>query len=353
MIKTPWLSWLSIASLAAGAAACGAKETPAPELPEVAAHDDDVPAAEAAESDDDRDDDASEESERADRLAAARERLAAQFDKEAERWTDELREQATLLAETEFETFAEGVEAALAGDHRMPGHADRDPHRNPLETLTFLGLEPDMTVLEYGPGGGWYTEILAPVLSPSGRLLVTVPALDEDDGASWMAFYAERLTLALARSPELFGDIERVTYDPDAPDLGLVEEADAAIMIRGMHGRVRDGDLEPWLATIHASLRPGGVFGVVQHRADPDADPAESAPKGYLPEAFVIEQVEAAGFELADSSEINANPRDTKDHEHGVWTLPPTLRLGDEDREKYEAIGESDRMTLRFIKPAE
>jgi predicted methyltransferase len=349
MIKTPWYLSLPTASLILAGVACAPPAaTPSPELPAAADHDEQALIAEpepAAEVDPDAE-------ERAARLADARARLAEQFAIERERWTDELREHARKLAETEFETFAEGLEAAIASDHRMPDHRPRDPHRRPLETMSFFGLEPTMTVLEYGPGGGWYTELLAPVLAPKGKLLVTAPEITEENANSFMAFYGERLDHLLARSPELFGGVEKVTFDPDAPDLGLSDAVDAVIMIRGMHGRVRDGDLEPWLKTIYEALRPGGVFGVVQHRANPDADPIESAPGGYLPEAFVIEQVEAAGFELAERSELNANPKDTRDHEYGVWTLPPTLRLGDQDREKYEAIGESDRMTLRFVKPA-
>jgi predicted methyltransferase len=348
MMKTPWFLSISAASLMAAGAACGAQTAaPSPELPAAADHDEEDTLAADTEPEVDP-----EAEERAARLAAAREQLAEQFAVERERWTDELREHARQLAATEFKTFAEGMEAAIASDHRMPEHPARDGDRRPLETMAFFGLEPTMTVLEYGPGGGWYTELLAPVLAPKGRLLVTAPAIDEDNANSFLAFYAERLDHMLARSPELFGGVEKVSFDPSAPELGLSEEVDAVIMIRGMHGRVRDGDLDAWLATIHEALRPGGVFGVVQHRAAPDADPVESAPLGYLPEAFVIEQVEAAGFELAESSEVNANPKDTRDHEYGVWTLPPTLRLGDEDREKYEAIGESDRMTLRFVKPA-
>jgi predicted methyltransferase len=352
MNKMPWLISLTTATLVAAGAACGASESPAPELPAPAVHEEDPPPVAETGATEEQPEVDPEAEERAARLQAARAQLAEQSAIENERWTDELREAARELAETEFETFAEGVTAALSSDHRMPGHADRDPQRRPLETLTFFGLEPGMTVLEFGPGGGWYTEILAPVLSPSGRLLVPEPEIDEESVNSFAAYYAERFDAFLARSPELFGAIEKVPYDLDAPDLGLSEELDAVIMIRGMHGRFRDGTLEPWLATFYEALRPGGVFGVVQHRAEPDADPDESAPLGYLPEAYVIERVTAAGFELADSSEINANPADPKHPEYGVWLLPPTLRLGDEDREKYEAIGESDRMTLRFVKPA-
>jgi predicted methyltransferase len=124
------------------------------------------------------------------------------------------------------------------------------------------------------------------------------------------------------------------------------------VVSRAMHGLAAGGRLDPWLAEMFKALKPNGVLAVEQHRAKPDAKAEESAKKGYLPEAWVIERVEAAGFKLASKSEINANPKDTKDYAEGVWTLPPTFRLGDQDRAKYAAIGESDRMTLKFVKPA-
>jgi predicted methyltransferase len=206
-----------------------------------------------------------------------------------------------------------------------------------------------MTVVEYGPGAGWYTEILAPLLSAQGKLWVTTadPAGPPEVRAT---FYAERLDLFLKKSPELYGQVGRAISPPEAPRLDLKDEVDLALVIRGMHGMVRRDQLGIWLDEIHKSLKEGGTLGVVQHRALDGADPKKSADSGYLPEAWLIEQITAHGYELSEKSELLANPQDTTDHPEGVWTLPPTLRLGEQDRAKYEKIGESDRMLLRFKK---
>src|SRR5690606_9357069 len=165
--------------------------------------------------------------------------------------------------------------------------------------------------------------------------------------------YGKRLQLFLQKSPELYGNVQQVAIDPpDKLELGEPGSADMAVAIREMHGWQRRGHMDAYLAAIHAVLKDGGVFGVVQHRAKPDAGAEESAEKGYLPEQWLIDKVESAGFKLAEKSEVNANPKDTKDYEKGVWTLPPNFREGDVDREKYAAIGESDRMTLKFVKVA-
>jgi predicted methyltransferase len=156
----------------------------------------------------------------------------------------------------------------------------------------------------------------------------------------------------LEKLPEAYGKVEAVVVDGKAPKLALDGKLDAVLVARGAHGMHNNKLLGTWLAEFHRALKPGGILGVEQHRAAPGANPDETSKKGYLPEAFVIEQVEAAGFKLAAKSEINANPKDTKDHPEGVWSLPPTLREGEKDREKYLAIGESDRMTLKFVKVA-
>lgn len=240
------------------------------------------------------------------------------------------------------------VEAALAGKHRAEGNRERDRFRHPAETLEFFGFKPSFTVLEYGPGRGWYTEVLAPAVAGKGKLLITSP--DPQGPAGSGAAYGRRIRQLLDSSDEVYGEVETLIVDSSSPDLGLTESVDLALVIRGMHGMVNRGQLEAWLREIHAALKPGGTLGVVQHRAHAAATAAESSKLGYLPEPWVIEQVEAAGFELASKSELNANPRDSKEHAKGVWTLPPTLRLGETDKDKYLAIGESDRMTLRFTK---
>lgn len=284
-------------------------------------------------------------------LEKDRAKMKADHDAETARWTPELRAEAKALADKTFATGKEAIQAATKSKVRKPEHVERDKHRHPVETLDFFGFKPTMTVLEYGPGEGWYTELLAPALAKKGKLLATNG--DPNGPANERStFYAERFKLLLETSPELYGKVETVTIDNKAPKIGHEGKVDLVIVMRGLHGMVNAKTLDAWLAAMHASLKPNGVLGIEQHRAWPDAKPEESAKKGYLPEKWVIERIEAAGFKLAGKSEANANPKDTKDYAEGVWTLPPTLGLGDKDKEKYLAIGESDRMTLKFTKVA-
>ena len=268
---------------------------------------------------------------------------------EKDRFTPELRERAKALADRKYKSLHEGLDAAVKSPHRKPGNPERDVYRHPIETLEFIGITPKMTVLEYGPGEGWYTELLAPLLATSGKLIVTTadpngPAADRGTLA------AKRLDLFLDKSPELFSKVERVVIDSKAPGLPMDNKLDAILLFRGMHGMERQGTVSAWLAAFHKALKPGGILGIEQHRARSGEDPKATAEKGYLPEQWVVQQAEAAGFSLAGKSEVNANPKDTKDYPDGVWSLPPTLRGKDKDRDKYLAIGESDRMTLKFVK---
>lgn len=282
-------------------------------------------------------------------LEKDRAKMKADHEAEKARWTPELRAEAKAIADKAFPSGKAAVQAAVANKARKPGNVERDKFRHPVETLEFFGFKPTMTVLEYGPGEGWYTEILAPALAKKGKLLATNG--DPNGPAEERStFYAERFKLFLERAPELYGKVETVTIDSKAPKLGHDGTVDLALVMRGLHGMVNAGKLDEWLAAIHASLKPNGVLGIEEHRAPADANALESSKKGYLPEKWVIEHIEAAGFKLAGKSEVNANPKDTKDYADGVWTLPPTLKLGDKDREKYVAIGESDRMTLKFTK---
>lgn len=283
------------------------------------------------------------------KLEADRVRLKENHATEVARWTPALRAEANALASKTFATGRTAIQAALRASYRKSGNVQRDGQRHPLETLEFFGLQPTMTVLEYGPGEGWYTELLAPILAKKGKLLVTNTD-PKGPTEQRSTYYGERVQLLLESAPELYGKVETITFDPKAPKLGLEGKLDLALIIRGLHGMVNAGTLEAWLGEVHTALEPKGVLGIVQHRARPDATPEESSKQGYLPEAWVIEKCEAAGFSLSKKSEINANPRDTKDYAGGVWTLPPSLSLGDLDREKYVAIGESDRMTLKFVK---
>ncbi len=278
-------------------------------------------------------------------------KLETESKKESARWTDELKAAAKTLVTTDYKTGTEALTATLASLHRKPGNAKRDVYRHPAETLEFFGIKPTSKVVEMGAGRGWYTEILAPVVAKSGQLTIGAP--DAAGPADTMStVYGLRAKAFLGTSEDLYGKVKVFHSRGETLSLGEPGSADLVFAAREMHGWQRRDVFATNLKAIVEVLAPGGVFGVVQHRAKPDAKPEESALLGYLPEAWVIAQVEAAGLKLEEKSEINANAKDTKDYEDGVWTLPPSLGLGEQDKAKYEAIGESDRMTLRFVKPA-
>lgn len=244
----------------------------------------------------------------------------------------------------------DGLEAVIAGEHRGADNRARDQYRHPLETLRFFGIRNDMNVVEISPGGGWYTEILAPYLNANGQYIAAGFATDTT------VDYQVRLRKALADKfaarPDLYGKAIVTEFaPPKKTEIAPPGFADMVLTFRNVHNWVSKGTLDQAMTSFHTALKPGGVLGVVEHRASDAAPQDPTAPTGYVREDFVIAAAERAGFKLAEKSEINANPRDTKDHPAGVWTLPPTLRLKDKDREKYLAIGESDRMTLKFVKP--
>lgn len=269
---------------------------------------------------------------------------------ELARWTPEMHADAKALAAKTFPTGKAAITAAMAGKHRKPGAAARDKYRHPVETLDFFGFKPTMTVLDVSPGDGWYSELIAPAVSMKGKYLATS---GDPNGPADMrgTFYAQRFKSFLEKAPELYGKTQMVTImDSKAPALGLDGTVDMVIMMRTLHGMHNGKTLGLWLAEAGKALKPGGILGIEEHRANADANPDESAKKGYLPEKWVIATIEAAGFKLAGKSEVNANAKDTKDYAEGVWTLPPTLELKDKDHDKYVAIGESDRMTLKFVK---
>ena len=238
---------------------------------------------------------------------------------------------------------------ALSGDHRTEANKARDAHRHPRETLNFFGLESDMTVLEVSPGGGWYTEILAPLLLEHGKL---VAGHGSPNGSAYNRRSLGRYLQKLGENNDIYAGVEvRVMQPPKAPIDVAAGSVDLALVFRNVHSWLRAGNADAALADIFRSLKPGGTLGVVQHRGDEGMSLDEMKRKAYVPESKVIELVQAAGFVLEAKSEINANAKDTKDYPKGVWTLPPSFTEGDKDRAKYEAIGESDRMTLRFTKP--
>ena len=239
---------------------------------------------------------------------------------------------------------------AAAGEHRTPEYAARDAARNPVETLQFLGFDQNLVIVEVSPGGGWYTEILAPAVRDHGQLVAAhFPA---DSTSEYMQRVRGEFVAKLAANPAVYDQVEVIGYQAGTDNaLGAPGSADLVLTFRNIHGMIRGGTLDAFLADAYAVLKSGGRLGIVQHRAPAGADPAAAAESGYVPQAWLIEQVEAAGFKLEATSEVNANPKDTADHPGGVWALPPRLRHGEENRDKYLAIGESDRMTLRFVKP--
>lgn len=242
------------------------------------------------------------------------------------------------------------LHGAIRGTHRSADNRARDRYRHPLQTLRFFGLKPDMTVVELWPGSGWYTEILAPVLREEGKLIAAhFPADTQSDFYTRMREAYDR---KLAAAPAVYDKVAVIPFNPpEQATLAPAGSVDMVLTFRNLHNWQNSGNLEAVFRAAYRALKPGGVFGVVEHRAAPGTSMEAAFPTGYMPEKAVIELARKVGFELAASSEINANPADDHNHPEGVWTLPPTLRLGEMDREKYLSIGESDRMTLKFVKP--
>jgi len=247
---------------------------------------------------------------------------------------------------------AASLEELSVGDHRSEANIARNESRNPVETLAFFGLRPDMTVIEIQPGGGWYTEIIAPYLRDEGRFYAA--HFSPDAEAAFRVRSLAAFEDKMVANPDLYSGVTiRHLLPPHETAIAPAESADLAMTFRNVHNWIMAGQEHEFFAAFHAALKPGGILGVVEHRALPDAGMDVMETSGYVTEAYVKEIAAQAGFEFVDSSEINANPNDPTVHPRGVWTLPPSYRLGDEDREKYAAIGESDRMTLKFVKPAD
>ena len=237
------------------------------------------------------------------------------------------------------------LRAAIASPTRSAANVARDRYRHPLQTLLFFGIKPGQTVVEIWPSGGWYTEILAPYLASGGGTYVAAAPERSLAGARKL----------IAANPAAYGRIKTANFPilaaggtPVAPG-----SADVVLTFRNVHNWMMGkppSEAEAF-RQMYAMLKPGGTLGVVEHRLPAKSDDKRQLESGYVKVATVRRLAEAAGFRLAASSEINANPKDTTDHPKGVWTLPPSYQLGDTDRAKYAAIGESDRMTLKFIKP--
>ncbi len=240
------------------------------------------------------------------------------------------------------------IDSVLAGAWRSDSNKARDAYRHPAATLDFFGVKPDQTVIEITPGGGWYTEILAPLLMKDGHYIAAIPT---DASSEYNARNNAKFRDMLAADAGHYGAAKTVEFDPKAPNLGPDGSADAVLTFRNVHNWVGADSAGSMFKAFNAVLKPGGILGVVDHRAADGADPKTLEKSGYLTTDSVIKLATDAGFTLAAQSEINANPQDTKDYEKGVWTLPPVLTNKEVDRDKYVAIGESDRMTLKFVKP--
>lgn len=239
--------------------------------------------------------------------------------------------------------------AALAGANRSEANRARDQYRHPAETLAFFGLTPGMTVVEVAPGGGWYTEVLAPILADHGKLYAAhgIPESSEYAAKSLAGYQAK-----LASAP-LYKSVEVTRFGKDHYDgLAPAGSADMVLTFRNAHNWHMAGFAGDAFKAFYKALKPGGVLGVVEHRLPEDRPDDAMKSSGYMKRSTIVALAEAAGFKLAGESEVNANPKDTADWPSGVWTLPPGFREGDKDRAKYAAIGESDRMTLKFVKPA-
>jgi predicted methyltransferase len=254
-------------------------------------------------------------------------------------------------ASADTPTLSANLQPILAGPWRSEENRARDRYRHPAQTLEFFGLRSDATLIEITPGGGWYTEILAPLLRDHGHYAAAIvapekaPFTQRNQQTKARAQLQEKFTADSAH----YAGATIIEFDPNAPVFGKAGSADAVVTFRNVHNWAKAGNAEAYFKAFFAALKPGGLLGVEDHRAK--AGSTLNLDSGYLPEDYVIKLATDAGFKLAARSEINANPADTKDYAKGVWTLPPTLALGDQDKAKYLAIGESDRFTLRFIKP--
>lgn len=236
------------------------------------------------------------------------------------------------------------------GEHRSASNIARNDARHPVETLEFFGLKPEMTVVEILPSTGWYTEIIAPYVRDQGKFYAA--HFSPNASLSYMPPNLRAFEDKITADPQLYGKITvRHLNPPHEVVIAPAESADMALTFRNVHNWIMADQQHEFFATFFAALKPGGILGIVEHRAKPDAGMDVMRTSGYVTEDYVKELAAAAGFEFVASSEINANAKDPTVHPRGVWTLPPNYRLGDEDRAKYEAIGESDRMTLKFRKP--
>lgn len=239
---------------------------------------------------------------------------------------------------------------AIAGKQRSVEHKNRDTYRHPQQTLEFFEIKDTMTVVEIWPGEGWYTEILAPYLKDHGKLYAA--HFSDEADQTYFKKNLHEFVEKLKSQPKVYGKVELTVLQPPkflqiAPDASV----DRVLTFRNVHNWMKNDQAAAVFNAMYRALKPGGILGVVEHRNSTLKPQDPQALSGYVTEDYVIALARNAGFEFLEKSEVNANSKDTKDYPEGVWTLPPTLKLKDKDRHKYLAIGESDRMTIKFIKP--
>jgi predicted methyltransferase len=249
---------------------------------------------------------------------------------------------ACASASSTQETAAESLDRVIADGHRPAADRERDVYRHPKETLLFFGLRPQMQVVEIWPEPGWYTEIIAPLVKDQGKYYAAMSVAHPD--SAYVTARTKAFEDKFAARPELYGKIELTTFGPGAGDIAPAGSVDMIVTFRNIHNWMAGGWAPQAFAYMYKALKPGGILGVVEHRGDPALPQDPKAKSGYVREDEAIRLIESQGFALVAQSEINANPQ-------GVWTLPPVYRLGDKDKAIYAAIGESDRFTLKFVKP--
>jgi predicted methyltransferase len=251
-----------------------------------------------------------------------------------------------------YENVEKKLDKILAADHRLEANRGRDEFRHPKETLMFMGIQPAMTVVEVWPSAGWWTEILAPLLRERGKYYAAYIVSDAPGMPEYLKERERKFDAMLAEKPDLYDKVIKTKLlAPKWVDVAPAGSADMVLTFRNVHNWAKAGNADAMFKAFFTALKPGGILGVKDHRAKPGTPFQQQIDTGYMTEEWVISTAEKAGFKLVEKSEINANPKDTKDHPKGVWTLPPTLSLGEKDKAKYVAIGESDRMTLKFVKP--
>jgi predicted methyltransferase len=258
---------------------------------------------------------------------------------------------ASCVATSGRETTANALDVILAGNQRTPADRALDRYRHPKETLLFFGIRANTRVLQVWPESGWYTKIIAPLVHARGEYIAGEIAADP--GSRFLAARAASYRQLLASRPDLYGRVRQVSFPLNGADVVPPGSVDLVLSFGDLHEWMAQGKAQEALASIYRALSPGGVFGVVDNRGDPAVPQDPLAKNGYVRQDYAIRLIEAAGFRLVATSEANGNMKDLKNYPAGVWALPPVYRLGEIDRAKYEAIGESDRFTLKFVKPAD